>query len=99
LLAQVLVFFEQVRPSLFAVDVVCHALCSLLRKDPHAGGSSAVGGGVAPGLPPFKIKGNPSVPILAANLLLRGFQEKKTWPETFLKARSLLCDITHIHKS
>ncbi|XP_046407555.1 integrator complex subunit 1 [Ischnura elegans] len=80
-----LLYIGKVRPSLFAVDVVCHALCSLLRKDPHSGGSSAVGGGVTPGLPPFKIKNNPSVPILAANLLLRGFQEKKTWPETFLK--------------
>ncbi|KAG8225318.1 hypothetical protein J437_LFUL001933 [Ladona fulva] len=80
-----LLYLGKVRPSLFAVDVVCHALCSLLRKDPHAGGPSVVGSGVPPGLPPFKVKTNPSVPILAANLLLRGFQEKKTWPDTFLK--------------
>ncbi|XP_071443700.1 integrator complex subunit 1 [Hetaerina americana] len=80
-----LLYIGKVRPSLFAVDVVCHALCSLLRKDPHSGGSSAVGGGVAPAIPPFKLKSHPSVPILAANLLLRGFQEKKTWPEVFLQ--------------
>jgi hypothetical protein len=32
------------------------------------------------------------VPVLAANLLLRGFQDKKTWPDVFLKVKlKLLC--------
>lgn len=49
-----------------------HALCSLLRRDPSHN---------------FKGKGNPLVPVLAANLLLRGFQDKKIWPDVFLKVK------------
>jgi integrator complex subunit 1 len=54
-----------------------HALCSLLRRDPSHN---------------FKGKGNPLVPVLAANLVLRGFQDKKIWPDVFLKVKfKLLC--------
>jgi integrator complex subunit 1 len=49
-----------------------HALCSLLRRDTSHN---------------FKSKGNPLVPVLAANLLLRGFQDKKTWPDVFVKVK------------
>jgi integrator complex subunit 1 len=49
-----------------------HALCSLLRRDASHN---------------FKSKGNPLVPILAANLLLRGFQDKKIWPDIFIKVK------------
>lgn len=65
-----LCYLAKVRPSLLASDCVVHALSSLLRRDAtHS----------------FKSKGNPVVPVLAANLLMRAFHEKKHWPETFLK--------------
>ncbi|XP_069674723.1 integrator complex subunit 1 isoform X2 [Periplaneta americana] len=65
-----LMYLAKLRPSLFAGDCVMHALCSLLRRDTSHN---------------FKSKGNPLVPVLAANLLLRGFHERKTWPDVFVK--------------
>ncbi|KAJ9601644.1 hypothetical protein L9F63_000177 [Diploptera punctata] len=65
-----LLYLAKVRPSLFSGDCVMHALCSLLRRDASHN---------------FKSKGNPLVPVLAANLLLRGFQDRKTWPDVFIK--------------
>ncbi|XP_063229314.1 integrator complex subunit 1 isoform X2 [Bacillus rossius redtenbacheri] len=65
-----LIYLGRVLPSLFASDCVCNALCSLLRRDTSHS---------------FKSKGNPLVPVLAANLLLRGFQDKLVWPESFIK--------------
>ncbi|XP_021917589.1 integrator complex subunit 1 [Zootermopsis nevadensis] len=65
-----LLYLAKLRPSLFAGDCVMHALCSLLRRDTSHN---------------FKSKGNPLVPVLAANLLLRGFQDRRTWPDVFIK--------------
>ncbi|XP_067009610.2 integrator complex subunit 1 [Anabrus simplex] len=65
-----LLFLAKLRPSLFSTDCIVHALCSLLRRDPSHS---------------FKSKGNPWVPVVAANLLMKGFQDKKPWPELFLK--------------
>jgi integrator complex subunit 1 len=56
-----------------------HALCSLLRRDTSHS---------------FKSKGNPLVPVLAANLLLRGFQDRRTWPEVFIKVKMQTLSVT-----
>ncbi|CAG2068370.1 unnamed protein product, partial [Timema podura] len=65
-----LTYLCRVLPSLYSKEYVSHALCSLLRRDISHN---------------FKSKGNPLVAVLAANLLLRGFQEKNTWPDGFIK--------------
>nr|CAD7453362.1 unnamed protein product [Timema tahoe] len=65
-----LTYLCRVLPSLYSKEYVSHALCSLLRRDISHN---------------FKSKGNPLVAVLAANLLLRGFQEKNTWPDSFIK--------------
>ncbi|KAK7791007.1 hypothetical protein R5R35_007901 [Gryllus longicercus] len=70
LLYQDMCYLAKVRPSLFTNDCVVQALASLLRRDSSHS---------------FKSKGNPVVPVLAANLLMRAFQDKKHWPELFLK--------------
>ncbi|XP_012280876.1 integrator complex subunit 1 [Orussus abietinus] len=65
-----LMYLAKIRPSIFSNDCILHALSSLLKRDQSHN---------------FKSKGNPLVPVLAANLLMRGFHEKKSWPEIFVK--------------
>ncbi|OXU26086.1 hypothetical protein TSAR_012850 [Trichomalopsis sarcophagae] len=65
-----LLYLVKIRPSIFTNHCILHALASLLKRDQsHA----------------FKNKGNPMVSVLAANLLMRGFHDKKEWPEVFIK--------------
>lgn len=65
-----LLYLAKIRPSIFSNDCVLHALSSLLKRDQTYN---------------FKSKGNPLVPVLAANLLMKGFHDKKNWPEVFVK--------------
>ena len=65
-----LMYLAKIRPSIFSNDCILHALSSLLKRDQSLN---------------FKSKGNPLVPVLAANLLMRGFHDKKNWPEGFVK--------------
>ncbi|XP_012235506.1 integrator complex subunit 1 [Linepithema humile] len=65
-----LLYLAKIRPSIFSHDCILHALSSLLKRDQTYN---------------FKSKGNPLVPVLAANLLMKGFHEKKNWPEIFVK--------------
>jgi integrator complex subunit 1 len=65
-----LLYLVKIRPSIFSHHCILHALASLLKRDQtHA----------------FKNKGNPLVPVLVANLLMRGFYDKKEWPDVFIK--------------
>lgn len=65
-----LLYVAKIRPSIFSNDCILHALSSLLKRDQSYN---------------FKSKGNPLVPVLAANLLMKGFHDKKNWPEIFVK--------------
>lgn len=65
-----LLYLAKIRPSIFSNDCILHALSSLLKRDQSYN---------------FKSKGNPLVPVLAANLLMKGFHDKKNWPEIFVK--------------
>lgn len=65
-----LMYLAKIRPSIFSNDCILHALSSLLKRDQAHN---------------FKSKGNPLVPVLAANLLMRGYHEKKNWPDIFVK--------------
>ncbi|XP_008559998.1 integrator complex subunit 1 [Microplitis demolitor] len=65
-----LMYLAKIRPSIFSNDCILHALSSLLKRDQAHN---------------FKSKGNPLVPVLAANLLMRGFHDKKAWPDIFIK--------------
>ncbi|XP_072761874.1 integrator complex subunit 1 [Anoplolepis gracilipes] len=65
-----LLYLAKIRPSIFSNDCILHALSSLLKRDQTYN---------------FKSKGNPLVPVLAANLLMKGFHDKKNWPEVFVK--------------
>lgn len=65
-----LIYLAKIRTSIFSYDCIVHALCSLLKRDQAHN---------------FKSKGNPLVPVLAANLLMKGFHDKKNWPEVFIK--------------
>lgn len=65
-----LMYLAKIRPSIFSNDCILHALSSLLKRDQSLN---------------FKNKGNPLVSVLAANLLMRGFYDKKNWPEVFVK--------------
>ncbi|XP_011642756.1 integrator complex subunit 1 isoform X2 [Pogonomyrmex barbatus] len=64
-----LLYLAKIRPSIFSNDCILHALSSLLRRDQSY---------------TYK-KVNPLVPVLAANLLMKGFHDKKNWPEVFVK--------------
>lgn len=65
-----LLYLTKIRPSLFSNDCILHGMTSLLKREPT---------------PPYKSKGNPVVPVLAANMLMRGYHDKKKWPEVFVK--------------
>lgn len=65
-----LLYLAKIRPHLFCNETITSALVSILRRDTqHA----------------FKGRNNPTVHILAANLLGRGHHDKQQWPEIFLK--------------
>ncbi|XP_044017877.1 integrator complex subunit 1 isoform X2 [Aphidius gifuensis] len=66
-----LLVLAKMRPSIFSNDCILHALSSLLKRD-----QSFV----------YKTK-NPNnlVSVLAANLLMHGYQDKKNWPDVFIK--------------
>ncbi|XP_014218982.1 integrator complex subunit 1 [Copidosoma floridanum] len=65
-----LLYLVKIRPSIFSHHCILHALASLLKRDQtHS----------------FKNKGNPMVPVLVANLLMKGFSDKKEWPDVFIK--------------
>ena len=64
----------KIRPSLMAIEPVQQALCSLLRRDVTLG---------------IKSKNNPLVPILVTGLLMRAFNERKNWPDSFLRVSAL----------
>lgn len=67
-----LLYLAKIRPSIFSNDCILHALSSLLRRDQNNQNS-------------YKSKVSPLVPVLAANLLMKGFHDKKNWPEVFVK--------------
>ncbi|KAG5319212.1 INT1 protein, partial [Pseudoatta argentina] len=67
-----LLYLAKIRPSIFSNDCILHALSSLLRRDSNNQNS-------------YKTKVSPLVPVLAANLLTKGFHDKKNWPEVFVK--------------
>lgn len=65
-----LLYIAKYRSNLFVNESVVAALASLLRRDTaHS----------------FKSKGNPAVPVLCANLLLKGHLNVPNWPELFVK--------------
>ncbi|KAK6637842.1 hypothetical protein RUM44_008264 [Polyplax serrata] len=65
-----LIYLAKLKPALFSSELVTQALSILLKRDPQYN---------------FKSKGNPTVAVLACNLLLRGYQEQKQWPTHFVK--------------
>lgn len=67
-----LLYLAKIRPSIFSNDCILHALSSLLRRDQNNQNS-------------YKSKVSPLVPVLAVNLLMKGFHDKKNWPEVFVK--------------
>lgn len=65
-----LVYMAKIRPQLFCNDVVTTALVSILKRETgHA----------------FKGRTNPTLHILATNLLARGYHNKTQWPITFVQ--------------
>lgn len=65
-----LIYLAKMRSSLFCSELVTMALSFLLKRDPQHN---------------FKSKGNPTVQVLAANLLARGYHDSKHWPTSFVK--------------
>jgi len=70
-----LLYLGKIRPSLMAIEPVPQALCSLLRRDITLGIKSN--------------KSNPVVPILVTGLLMRAFNERKHWPDSFVRVSLL----------
>lgn len=66
-----LLYLVKVRPSIFDHQCILHGLASLLKKD-----SSHQS---------YKNKNTSMLPVLVANLLMRGFQDKREWPIDFIK--------------
>lgn len=65
-----LVYLAKLRPTLFCNETVTSALMSILKRDTQH---------------TFKNRNNPSIHILAANLLSRGYHNKPNWPEKFVR--------------
>lgn len=70
LLTMSLLYLAKLRPHIFCNETISSGLESILRRDSQN---------------TFKGKNNPTVHILACNLLARGYHNKKQWPENFLK--------------
>lgn len=65
-----LLYLAKIRSSLFCNEVITSGLVSILKRDTgHA----------------FKGRNNPTVHVLAANLLARGYHNKANWPEVFVR--------------
>ncbi|KAF6032449.1 INTS1 [Bugula neritina] len=58
------------RPSLFTTDIATGAFCSLLKRDASAN---------------FKAKGNPTVTVLACNLLYTAYADEEHWPQQLVE--------------
>ncbi|XP_049803946.1 integrator complex subunit 1 isoform X1 [Schistocerca nitens] len=71
LLCTALLYLGSVKHSVFSSEPVTSALCSVMRRDssPHS----------------FKSKGPSTAYVTAAALLQRVFDDKKEWPESFVK--------------
>lgn len=67
-----LLYLGKIRPHIFANDNITAALISLLKIDPQHSVRHTT-------------KNNPTVFVMAANLLARGHFDKKKWPESFIK--------------
>lgn len=66
-----LLYLAKVRSQLFCNDIITSALLSILKRETsHA---------------PFKSRSNTTTHILACNLLARGYHNKTTWPERFVR--------------
>lgn len=68
-LVQSLIYLNKIKSPMFTNEYITSALCSVLRRDPSHS---------------FKSK-NAVLPVLAANLLMRAYQDSKRWPEVFVK--------------
>lgn len=66
-----LLYMAKIRPQLFCNEVVTTALLSILKRETAS---------IA-----FKGRTNPTLHILAANLLARGYHNKAQWPITFVQ--------------
>lgn len=64
-------YLVKTRPFLFCTELIVEAFCSLLKRDMSAS---------------FKSKGNNSISILAANVLMSAYKDESNWPEVFVKA-------------
>lgn len=65
-----LLYLAKIRPHLFCNETITSALVSIFKRDiNHA----------------FKGRSNPTVHVLAANLLARGYHNKPQWPESFIR--------------
>lgn len=67
-----LLYLAKIRPSIFSNSCIVHGLSSLLKKEKDPAHN-------------YKVKGNSLVPVLAANLLMRGYNDKKSWPIDFVR--------------
>uniref|UniRef100_A0A182Y025 Uncharacterized protein n=1 Tax=Anopheles stephensi TaxID=30069 RepID=A0A182Y025_ANOST len=66
-----LLYLARLRPHLFCNETITSALIAVLKRD--SGGNA------------FKGRNNPTMHILACNLLARGYSDKKQWPESFIR--------------
>lgn len=65
-----LCYLGKLRPKIFLNSTITSALCSLLKRESNTN---------------IKTRTNLQVPVLAANLLARAYQDKKDWPINFVK--------------
>ncbi|XP_055613297.1 integrator complex subunit 1 [Uranotaenia lowii] len=66
-----LLYLAKVRPHLFCNETITSALIAVLKRDSQNS---------------FKGRNNPTIHILACNLLARGYSDKKQWPESLIRA-------------
>ncbi|XP_053696102.1 integrator complex subunit 1 [Sabethes cyaneus] len=65
-----LLYLAKIRPHLFCNETITSALIAVLKRDSQNS---------------FKGRNNPTVHILACNLLARGYSDKKQWPESLIR--------------
>ncbi|XP_021703270.1 integrator complex subunit 1 [Aedes aegypti] len=65
-----LLYLAKIRPHLFCNETITSALIAVLKRDTQNS---------------FKGRNNPTVHILACNLLARGYSDKKQWPESLIR--------------
>ncbi|XP_058452924.1 integrator complex subunit 1 [Malaya genurostris] len=66
-----LLYLAKIRPHLFCNETITSALIAVLKRDSQNS---------------FKGRNNPTVHVLACNLLARGYSDKKQWPESLIRA-------------